>query len=75
MSQSHTPSMLQVFNDNFDRAARSLKVSVDLLEQIRTCHSMYVMQFPGPGIDMRTAAFMCGLQKVVLSYQELGIWP
>jgi glutamate dehydrogenase (NAD(P)+) len=25
--------------------------------------------------DLRTAAFVCGLQKVVVSYEELGIWP
>jgi glutamate dehydrogenase (NAD(P)+) len=25
--------------------------------------------------DLRTAAFICGLQKVVVAYQELGIWP
>jgi len=25
--------------------------------------------------DLRTAAFVCGLHKVVMAYQELGIWP
>jgi glutamate dehydrogenase (NAD(P)+) len=25
--------------------------------------------------DLRTAAFVCGLSKVVMAYQELGIWP
>jgi glutamate dehydrogenase (NAD(P)+) len=25
--------------------------------------------------DLRTAAFVCGLQRVVVVYQELGIWP
>ena len=25
--------------------------------------------------DLRTAAFVCGLHRVVLAYQELGIWP
>jgi hypothetical protein len=25
--------------------------------------------------DLRTAAFVCGLYKVVRAYQELGIWP
>ncbi|GIX48639.1 MAG: glutamate dehydrogenase [Candidatus Tectimicrobiota bacterium] len=25
--------------------------------------------------DMRTAAFVCGLQKVVVAYEQLGIWP
>ena len=25
--------------------------------------------------DLRTAAFVCGLHKVVRAYQELGIWP
>jgi glutamate dehydrogenase (NAD(P)+) len=28
-----------------------------------------------PSIDMRTAAFICGLQKVLIAYEELGIWP
>jgi glutamate dehydrogenase (NAD(P)+) len=26
-------------------------------------------------LDLRTAAFVCGLHRVVLAYQELGIWP
>jgi glutamate dehydrogenase (NAD(P)+) len=38
--------MLQVFNDNFARAARYLKAPADLLESIRVCHHMYSMQFP-----------------------------
>jgi glutamate dehydrogenase (NAD(P)+) len=25
--------------------------------------------------DLRTAAFVCGLHKVVVAYQALGIWP
>ncbi|ETX01333.1 MAG: hypothetical protein ETSY1_07705 [Candidatus Entotheonella factor] len=25
--------------------------------------------------DLRTAAFVCALQKMVTSYQELGVWP
>jgi glutamate dehydrogenase (NAD(P)+) len=25
--------------------------------------------------DLRTAAFVCGLHRVVMAYQELGIWP
>lgn len=25
--------------------------------------------------DLRTAAFVCGLQKVVTTYEQLGIWP
>jgi glutamate dehydrogenase (NAD(P)+) len=25
--------------------------------------------------DLRTAAFVCGLHKVVMAYQALGIWP
>ena len=25
--------------------------------------------------DLRTAAFVCGLQKVVVAYEQLGIWP
>jgi glutamate dehydrogenase (NAD(P)+) len=25
--------------------------------------------------DLRTAAFVCGLQKVVTAYEQLGIWP
>jgi len=25
--------------------------------------------------DLRTAAFVCGLHRVVVAYQELGIWP
>lgn len=40
------PSMLQVFNDYFDRAAIYLKAPDDLLSNIRVCHSMYFMQFP-----------------------------
>lgn len=25
--------------------------------------------------DLRTAAFICGLAKVVTAYEQLGIWP
>jgi len=25
--------------------------------------------------DLRTAAFVCGLSKVVTTYEQLGIWP
>lgn len=25
--------------------------------------------------DLRTAAFVCGLNKVVTAYEQLGIWP
>jgi glutamate dehydrogenase (NAD(P)+) len=25
--------------------------------------------------DLRTAAFVCALRKMVTAYQELGIWP
>jgi glutamate dehydrogenase (NAD(P)+) len=46
MQQTHQPSMLRVFNDHFDRAARYLRASSDLLESIRVCHHMYSMQFP-----------------------------
>jgi glutamate dehydrogenase (NAD(P)+) len=38
--------MLQVFNDNFARAARYLKAPADIIESIRVCHHMYSMQFP-----------------------------
>jgi glutamate dehydrogenase (NAD(P)+) len=38
--------MLQVFNDNFARAAKYLKAPADLLENIRVCHHMYSIQFP-----------------------------
>jgi glutamate dehydrogenase (NAD(P)+) len=38
--------MLQVFYDNFDRAARYLKAPPALLESIRVCHHMYSIQFP-----------------------------
>lgn len=46
MSTSQEPSMLQVFNENFARAAHYLKAPPELLENIRTCHSMYSMAFP-----------------------------
>ena len=46
MTETRTPSMLQVFNDNFDRAARYLQAPADLLEYIRACHSMYSIKFP-----------------------------
>jgi glutamate dehydrogenase (NAD(P)+) len=46
MRRRRHPSMLQVFNDNFNRAARYLKAPADLLESIRVCHHMYSMQFP-----------------------------
>jgi len=32
---------------------------------------MYQNQTP----DLRTAAFVCGLHRVITAYQELGIWP
>ncbi len=46
MSETHTPSMLQVFNEHFERATHYLKAPADLLEYIRSCHSMYSMEFP-----------------------------
>jgi glutamate dehydrogenase (NAD(P)+) len=46
MPQPQRASMLQVFNENFDRAATYLKAPPDLLESIRVCHHMYSMQFP-----------------------------
>ena len=46
MAETPTPSMLQVFNDHFDRAARYLKAPADLLEYIRACHSLYSLRFP-----------------------------
>lgn len=46
MRRTRQPSMLQVFNDNFSRAARYLKAPADLLESIRVCHHMYSFQFP-----------------------------
>jgi glutamate dehydrogenase (NAD(P)+) len=46
MRRTRHPSMLQVFSDNFSRAARYLKAPEDLLESIRVCHHMYSMQFP-----------------------------
>ena len=46
MPSLHRPSMLQVFNAYFDRAARYVKTPADLLESIRVCHNMYFMQFP-----------------------------
>lgn len=38
--------MLEVFNVNYDRATQYVQASPDLLDNIRTCHSMYFMQFP-----------------------------
>ncbi len=38
--------MLDVFNDNFGRAARYLKAPADLMENIQACNHMYVIQFP-----------------------------
>lgn len=46
MQGSPGPSMLDVFNANFDRAARYLKASPDILENIKACHNMYFIQFP-----------------------------
>ena len=46
MAETRTPSMLQVFNDHFDRAARYVKAPADLLEYIRACHSVYSIKFP-----------------------------
>ena len=46
MAETRTPSMLQVFNEHFDRAARYVKAPADLLEYIRSCHSMYSIKFP-----------------------------
>lgn len=39
-------SMLEVFNANYTRATEYVQASPDLLENIRTCHSMYFIQFP-----------------------------
>jgi glutamate dehydrogenase (NAD(P)+) len=39
-------SMLEVFNANYARAAQYVRATPDLLDNIRTCHSMYFMQFP-----------------------------
>ena len=38
------------------------------LEIVDTMHSHGVE-------DLRTAAFVCGLNKVVTAYEQLGIWP
>lgn len=46
MRRTGQPSMLQVFNENFARAARYLKAPADLLESLRVCHHMYSIQFP-----------------------------
>lgn len=46
MRQQLQLSMLKVFNDNFERAARFLDAAPDLLESIRVCHHTYAMQFP-----------------------------
>jgi glutamate dehydrogenase (NAD(P)+) len=46
MAETRTPSMLQVFNEHFNRAARYVKAPADLLEYIRACHSMYSIKFP-----------------------------
>jgi glutamate dehydrogenase (NAD(P)+) len=46
MIETRTPSMLQAFNDHFDRAAGYLKAPADLLEYIRACHSLYSIKFP-----------------------------
>ena len=46
MAETRTPSMLQVFNEHFDRAARYVKAPADLLEYIRACHSLYSIKFP-----------------------------
>src|SRR4030095_6700155 len=46
MAETRTPSMLQVFNEHFNRAARYVKAPADLLEYIRSCHSVYSIKFP-----------------------------
>src|SRR5262250_259634 len=46
MTEIRTPSMLEVFNDHFDRAAVYVKAPADLLEYIRACHSVYSIKFP-----------------------------
>src|ERR671930_1725032 len=46
MTETRTPSMLQVFNVHFDRAAAYVKAPADLLEYIRACHSLYSIKFP-----------------------------
>ena len=39
-------SMLEVFHANYARATQYVHAAPDLLDNIRTCHSMYFMQFP-----------------------------
>jgi glutamate dehydrogenase (NAD(P)+) len=39
-------SMLEVFNAHYARAAQYVHAAPDLLDNIRTCHSMYFIQFP-----------------------------
>ena len=46
MQSGIAPSMLDVFNDHFDRASQYLDVPEDLLHSIRVCHHMYSIQFP-----------------------------
>ena len=46
VAPSTLPSMLDVFNDHFDRAIPYLDAPEDLLDSIRVCHHMYSMQFP-----------------------------
>ena len=46
MAETRTPSMLQVLNEHFNRAARYVKAPADLLKYIRSCQSMYSIKFP-----------------------------
>jgi glutamate dehydrogenase (NAD(P)+) len=29
----------------------------------------------GPGVDLRTAAYVDAIDKIAVSYESLGIWP
>jgi len=43
---------------------------------IRAYHEIREVQYANPEIDtLRTAAFVGAINKIAVSYQNLGIWP
>jgi glutamate dehydrogenase (NAD(P)+) len=42
---------------------------------IQALHEITEIMYEQRTEDLRTAAFICGLRKVITAYEQLGIWP
>lgn len=69
-------NLRNIVDRQFERAARHVKATRGLLDQIKACNAVYLVQFPVPvGKHRRTAAYVVAIRKVAKTYMELGIFP